>query len=146
MHVKRCSNFVSEMNYMCLILLFVVYFCHLVVRRHSREKSQRAGFRVVLSLLLHLLSEGDISITPVGGMSILKTYKLINFQKVKPTKHFSVRFFFHWNNSCVGVLFMLFFSTFHLRLLKTSCQKIGICCQILPRNNQDISSESGGKG
>lgn len=145
MYVKRCSNFVSEMNYMCLILLFVVCFCHLVVRRHSREKSQRAGFRVVLSLLLHLLS-GDISITPVGGMSILKTYKLINFQKVKPTKHFSVRFFFHWNNSCVGVLFMLFFSTFHLHLLKTSCQKIGICCQILPRNNQDISSESGGKG
>lgn len=40
-NVKRGGNFVSEMNYVLPILLFMVSFCHLVVRRQSREKPVR---------------------------------------------------------------------------------------------------------
>lgn len=56
----------SEMNYVLLILLFMVYFCHLVVKKHSREKSTllKPSVTIITALrnkaLVHYQQEGHL--------------------------------------------------------------------------------------
>lgn len=111
------------MNYMLLILSFMVYFCHLVVKKkHSREKSTSLK---PVCYHYYCTQEGGISALPVGRMSIM-TDALINFQ-VKPKNSLALDIFPpHWNNSSVEFLFMLF-PTVQPCLLKTSWQKMTVC-------------------
>lgn len=37
---ERCGSFLSELNYVLLVPFLLVYFCHLVVKRQSREKPE----------------------------------------------------------------------------------------------------------